>query len=223
MQSLQSIDMIQGRPALSPEGMRALVLGRGHTLLVEADDESATVKCHRKEWAPEVWSSHTFSVADAERAKLLGKDNWNKYPRAMLTARATAEACRATFPDVIAGVSYTPEESSTSRRRARRRRRPNRPDTRRHGGHASRTRARISVPPCVEGAEELEERLNALAPANCTSCLPREGCAQKNLFFPPETPGILERMAVEVSAIEDRAADAGPLMARAAPMTDGGR
>ncbi len=29
MQSLQTIDLIQGRPSLSPEGMRALVLSRG--------------------------------------------------------------------------------------------------------------------------------------------------------------------------------------------------
>lgn len=61
------------------------------------------------------------------------------------------------------------------------------------------------VPPCVEGAEELEERLNALAPKHRAAF--REWLRSKNLFFPPETPEILERMAVEVSAIEDRAAD----------------
>ena len=111
MQSLQSIDLIQGRPALSPEGMRALVLAKGHGFDVDATDESATVYCRRREWPAErEWRSFSFTLADAERAHLLGKDNWAKYPEAMLTARATGKACRALFADVIAGLGYTPDE-----------------------------------------------------------------------------------------------------------------
>ena len=111
MQSLQTIDLIQGRPALSPEGMRALVLARGHGFDVDATDEYATVLCRRREWPPErEWRAFTFTLADAERAHLLGKDNWARYPEAMLTARATGKACRALFADVIAGLGYTPDE-----------------------------------------------------------------------------------------------------------------
>ena len=111
MQSLQSIDLIQGRPALSPEGMRALVLAKGHGFDVDATDEYATVLCRRREWPAErEWRAFTFTLADAERAHLLGKDNWAKYPEAMLTARATGKACRAIFADVIAGLGYTPDE-----------------------------------------------------------------------------------------------------------------
>jgi hypothetical protein len=47
---------------------------------------------------------------DAKRANLAGKNNWRSYPRAMLLARATAELCRALFPDVLAGISHTIEE-----------------------------------------------------------------------------------------------------------------
>ena len=118
MQSLQTIDLIQGRPSLSPEGMRALVLSAGHTIVVEATDKAAVVKCHRREWTAEQWTSYTFTIEDAKRADLLGKENWKKYPRAMLTARATSEAARATFADVIAGLSYTAEEIESSTDRA---------------------------------------------------------------------------------------------------------
>ena len=110
MQSLQTIDLIDGQPTLSPEGMRALVLANGHGIIVEPGDEVCTVRCHRKEWPPDQWAAFSFTIAEAERAELLGKPNWKKYPPDMLTARATGRACRATFSDVLAGVSYTPEE-----------------------------------------------------------------------------------------------------------------
>ena len=92
-----------------PKACALLVLAAGHSLIVEATDDVATVQSRRREWPAEQWTRHTFTLADAERAKLLGK-NWITSPRAMLTARATGEACRATFPDVIAGLSYTADE-----------------------------------------------------------------------------------------------------------------
>ena len=114
MQSLQTIDLIQGRPSLSPEGMRALVLAHGHGFKVTGDDVTATATVRRKEWAEGEWESYTFTMDDAVRAELLGNPSWKKYPRAMLYARATSEAARATFADVIAGLSYTPEEIESS-------------------------------------------------------------------------------------------------------------
>lgn len=107
LQSLSSINMIQGRPSLSAEAMRALVLQSGHQIRIDATNIEATAKCHRKEW--DGWESVTFTMDDAKRAGLRG-DNWTKYPRAMLSARVTSEACRLYFADVIAGLSYVPEE-----------------------------------------------------------------------------------------------------------------
>ena len=110
MQSLRSVVMIAGTPTLKAETMRAMILARGHGYRLEATDEVATFECHRREWPAERWDTFTFSMADAKRANLLGKDNWKMYPRSMLSARVTSEAARAVFPDVVAGVSYTPEE-----------------------------------------------------------------------------------------------------------------
>ena len=50
-----------------------------------------------------------WTLADAERAKLTGKDNWAKFPKAMLRARVSADLCRAVFPDALMGV-YDPDE-----------------------------------------------------------------------------------------------------------------
>ena len=108
MQALQSINIIKGKPALSAELMRALVLSAGHQFIIDANDQSAIAKVCRAGW-PE-WQTVEFNLEDAKRAGLLNSPTWQKYPRAMLSARVTSEACRMFFPDVIAGMSYTPEE-----------------------------------------------------------------------------------------------------------------
>lgn len=108
MQALQSINIIKGKPALSAELMRALVLSAGHQFIIDANDQNAIAKVCRSGW-PE-WQTVEFNLEDAKRAGLLNNPTWTKYPRAMLAARVTSEACRLYFPDVIAGMSYTPEE-----------------------------------------------------------------------------------------------------------------
>jgi hypothetical protein len=52
-------------------------------------------------------------MKDAQQAGLAGRGAWKTYPRAMLLARATSELCRMIFADVVAGLSYTPEEASS--------------------------------------------------------------------------------------------------------------
>lgn len=108
MQSLQSIDVIQGKPTLSAEAMRARVFAAGHTITTEAyTDEECVLVGTRKDGTTDTVK---FSMDDARRAGLTGKDSWKKYPRSMLLARATSELCRLLFPDVLSSVSYTMEE-----------------------------------------------------------------------------------------------------------------
>jgi len=109
MQSLAQIHVIDGRPAAAPELMRALVARAGHRLdVVEASADQVVITGERADTGST--ATVTWTMADAQRAGLAGRGAWKTYPRAMLLARATSEICRMLFSDVIAGLSYTPEE-----------------------------------------------------------------------------------------------------------------
>lgn len=51
----------------------------------------------------------TFTIDDAKRAGLTGKDVWQKYPKNMLFSRCFSNAVRWYCPELILGA-YTPEE-----------------------------------------------------------------------------------------------------------------
>lgn len=112
MQALNSIHVIEGRTAMSPELMRAMVARHGHRIDVI---ENSNTACEVKGVRADTGSTATvrWTMEDAKMAGLAGKNNWKTYPRAMLLARATSELCRIVFPDIIAGLSYTPEEVSS--------------------------------------------------------------------------------------------------------------
>lgn len=109
MESLQKIHVIEGRPSLASELMRSLVLRAGHLIeFTTLTDAKVTIRGKRQ--GSETWTELTWTVADAQRIGVAGKDVWKKYPRAMLSNRATSELCRLIFPDALGGISYTPEE-----------------------------------------------------------------------------------------------------------------
>jgi hypothetical protein len=109
MQSLQKINVIKGKPTQSAELMRALVQSKGHEIWTEDYNTTRVILCGKRAGSENV-NKVTWTMDDAKRAKLDGKDNWRLYPRAMLLARATGELCRLMFADVLGGISYTPEE-----------------------------------------------------------------------------------------------------------------
>lgn len=111
MQSLRSIHVIEGKPTLSSDLVLALVKSRRDVCmwfrLVESTDQVATYETHRVgEPSP---TRMSFSMADAQRAGVTGKDNWRKYPAAMLRARCITALARAVYPDLAMGV-YDPDE-----------------------------------------------------------------------------------------------------------------
>lgn len=114
MTALSLTNPIKGKPTLSAEGMRSLVMQAGHSIKVSETSGSRCVMRGRRR-GDEEWTTVTWTLDDARQAGLLRKSrsgeptNWDKYPRAMLLARATTELCRIEFPDVIHGMRSAEE------------------------------------------------------------------------------------------------------------------
>jgi hypothetical protein len=110
MQSFRSIHVIEGRPTMSADLMVALTKRSPECewfRLVESNAKVATYETKRRGMpAP---TRLSFTIDEAKEAGLLGKDNWRKYPAAMLRARASASLCRIEYPDVMIGVYETDE------------------------------------------------------------------------------------------------------------------
>jgi len=109
MASLRGMHCIEGKVTLSSEMMLSIVASHGVRFAWRKSDATcATIELRRDGWEPHVAS---FTIDEAKAAGLIGKDNWKKYPAAMLRARAASAACRAYCPDLLAGGGlYTPDE-----------------------------------------------------------------------------------------------------------------
>jgi hypothetical protein len=111
MQAFSHIHIVSGKPTISAELMLALVYrncpGAAITIL-QTDDKGCEISAARTASQPQ--TKFSFTIEDAKKAELLNKDNWRKYPGAMLRARCISIMARAIFPDCLMGASYTPEE-----------------------------------------------------------------------------------------------------------------
>lgn len=109
MMALSKVHVIEGRPAMAAELMRAVILREGHDLWIEEHTNTrCTIGTRRKGSVRD--QTFTFTLDDAKTAGIAGKQVWRQYPRAMLLARATGEMARALYADILAGISYTTEE-----------------------------------------------------------------------------------------------------------------
>jgi hypothetical protein len=110
MQGFAGINIIQGRPTISPELMLALIYQRvqgAYIHFVKLGDDECIIEAARPNGPRHTFK---FTMDDAKRAQLDQKDNWRKWPRAMLRSRTVSEMARTIFPDAVAGCSYTPDE-----------------------------------------------------------------------------------------------------------------
>lgn len=112
MTALSNISVINGKPVLEAKLLHGLCLARKdvceYFVCVEANATSATYEAKRV-GAPKP-ERKTWTIKQAQDAGLHGKENWQKYPQAMLEARAKAALARSAFPDVVTGA-YIPDEA----------------------------------------------------------------------------------------------------------------
>jgi len=114
-EALASMYVVNGRVALEGEAMLGLIYGSGKCAGIkfepiradEPDKQGWAVTMSRNDMA--LTHREVFTMKDAEKAGLLGKETYKSYPRVMLRWRAVAACARIVFPDVIGGL-YLPEE-----------------------------------------------------------------------------------------------------------------
>jgi hypothetical protein len=114
MASLRGFHIIEGKPTLAADTIRALILKSGAAKFfrcTERTAERATFETQRGDDPPIALS---YTIQEGRKA-FPGKDDkweasaWGKSPHDMLVARASAKLARLVFPDVVHGL-YSPEE-----------------------------------------------------------------------------------------------------------------
>jgi len=115
MQALQSIAVVNGRPAVF--GDAALAVAKASAVCeyviekIDGDGEQMVATCTAKRRGYPEATVVRFSVADAKKAGLWGKAGpWTQYPKRMLQMRARGFALRDAFPDILRGL-VTAEEA----------------------------------------------------------------------------------------------------------------
>ncbi|MEU0818872.1 hypothetical protein [Streptomyces mirabilis] len=121
--TITTIHVIKGKPTQSADLMLSRTRSAGHKVRIRQEPGQCTVSIWRSD-DPEFENAITWTYDDAVTAGLCEIRNnrpysrsqkgepqsWEKYPRAMLRARAIAEAVRSACPEVLHGAIYTPEE-----------------------------------------------------------------------------------------------------------------
>lgn len=118
MAALQSIAVVNGRPTIWGDGALGLVQGSGKMESFkewyEGQGESRKALCQVKRRGDPELKLGEFSVADAKKASLWGKQGpWTQYSDRMLKMRARAFALRDGFSDVLRGLGIAEEVQDT--------------------------------------------------------------------------------------------------------------
>lgn len=107
--SLENIHVFDGKTSLSAPLIAALI-NRSRIYryrIVQSTHQTCTIKFFEQ---GEELGEVTWTIEDANRAKLSSKNNWQNYPRAMLRWRALTEGARAYCAEIFGGAIYSPEE-----------------------------------------------------------------------------------------------------------------
>ena len=100
---------IQGKWEISGTLMLGLAINRGVVPEWEVTDAKRAVLLLSRYG---VTHRHEFTMEDAHRAQLSGRQVWKQYPAAMLRARCASAAVRCFCPDAVLGGVYVHGETS---------------------------------------------------------------------------------------------------------------
>lgn len=121
--TITTIHVIKGKPTQSADLMLSRARSAGHRVRIKSERTQCVVRIMRAddpddetvvEWTLD--DAVTAGLCQIRNGKPWARDQkgqptaWEKYPRAMLRARAIAEAVRIACPEVLHGAIYTPEE-----------------------------------------------------------------------------------------------------------------
>jgi hypothetical protein len=108
--SMTGIYIIQGKPTIGANLMASAVKGSGKYdyRIITLNDTIAEIEFFQQ---GKSLGTSKFTMEDAKKACITGKDNWQKFARNMLFSRAMSNGVRWYCPDVFNGSAvYTPEE-----------------------------------------------------------------------------------------------------------------
>ena len=109
LQAMQSVAVVNGMPGLYGDGLLAVCRSCSEWEWMSETIEGEVATCTAKRRGePEVTA--TFSVADAKRAQLWGKQGpWTQYPQRMLAMRARSFCLRNLYADILRGMRSAEE------------------------------------------------------------------------------------------------------------------
>lgn len=196
MQAMRSLHVVDGKPVMAADLMVGLCLGRREVceyfVLVESTGDRATYKTKRVGTQEVVL---TWTLKQAQQAGVTGKDNWKKYPDAMLRARCASALARAVYPDLMAGT-YDPDELDVSTAPPMVERAPSSPI-----GETRPVLDRAALPAksaSTEASEVMSGMLKRAEPEAVHVAAPRETVQTQAADAPPV---VTEEMGLESDAI----------------------
>ena len=108
--AIRDFHVIQGRPAMKADAMLARFQKAGGVVKwVEYGDAKVVGEFSHPQSSPHPVRIE-WTIEQAKRIGLAGKDNWKNYPRAMLRARVISEGVRTVYPGIAPGI-YSVEEA----------------------------------------------------------------------------------------------------------------
>ncbi len=111
--SMRAFHVIEGTPRLSARALAALVMKSGLAEYFEPVGEpTATSATWRTKRVGRGEQTRTWTIEQAQKAGIAGKDNWRNYPHRMLSARSSKDLADDIYPELTMGLMLVEEEET---------------------------------------------------------------------------------------------------------------